>query len=141
VARVAVAVCLLMALPCAAQMYKCVDENGVTHYTDKPRPGCKGGKVDIQPIPSLSGQSAPRPSDFATQDAEFRRRQIEGAQSQERDKAVLDQRCTRLRQEHDFLSFGGRISQTDTQGRRVFVDDAARAARLAQVKEQLRLCP
>jgi len=46
---------LAAAFPAAAQMYKCVDERGVTHYTDKPRPDCKGGKVDIRPIPSLSG--------------------------------------------------------------------------------------
>jgi len=132
---------LLVPLVGQAQMYKCVDERGVTHYTDKPRPDCKGGKVDIRPIPSLSGQTVPPSGDVATQDAEFKRRQIEGAQSQEREKAALDQRCARLRQEYDFLSYGGRISQTDAQGRRVYVDDATRVSRLAQVKDQLRVCP
>jgi Domain of unknown function (DUF4124) len=132
---------LLVPLVGQAQMYKCVDERGVTHYTDKPRPDCKGGKVDIRPIPSLSGQAAPPSGDVATQDAEFKRRQIEGAQSQEREKAALDQRCARLRQEHDFLSYGGRISQADAQGRRVYIDDATRVSRLAQVKDQLRVCP
>ena len=132
---------LFLALPAHAQMYMCVDERGVTHYTDKPRPGCKGGKVDIQPIPSLSGQTVPPSGDVATQDAEFKRRQIEGAQSEEKEKAALEQRCVRLRQELDFLSHGGRISNMDAQGRRVYIDDTTRAARLAQVKEQLRLCP
>jgi len=130
-----------MALPCAAQMYKCVDERGVTHYTDKPRPGCKGGKVDIQPIPSLSGQTAPPSGDVAARDAEFKRRQIEGQESAAREKAMLEQRCARLRQENEFLSYGGRISRSDAQGRRVYIDDATRASRLAQVKEQLRACP
>jgi hypothetical protein len=132
---------LFLALPAHAQMYKCVDERGVTHYTDKPRPDCKGGKVDIRPIPSISGQTAAPPSNFAAQDAEFKRRQIEGAQSEEKEKAALEQRCVRLRQELDFLSHGGRISNMDAQGRRVYIDDTTRAARLAQVKEQLRLCP
>ena len=132
---------LFLALPAHAQMYKCVDERGVTHYTDKPRPDCKGGKVDIRPIPSISGETAAPPSNFAAQDAEFKRRQIEGAQSEEKEKAALEQRCVRLRQELDFLSHGGRISNMDAQGRRVYIDDTTRAARLAQVKEQLRLCP
>lgn len=132
---------LVAAFPAAAQMYKCVDERGVTHYTDKPRPDCKGGKVDIRSIPSISGETAAPASNFAAQDAEFKRRRIEGAQSEEREKAALDQRCARLRQELDFLSHGGRISNMDAQGRRVYVDDATRASRLAQVKEQLRLCP
>ncbi|HEV3007402.1 MAG TPA: DUF4124 domain-containing protein [Burkholderiales bacterium] len=129
------------AFPAGAQMYKCVDERGVTHYTDKPRPDCKGGKVDIQPIPSLSGSTAPPAGDVARQDAEFKRRQIEGQESEAREKAALVQRCARLRQEHDFLSYGGRISQTDAQGKRVYVDDTTRASRLAQVKDQLRVCP
>ena len=32
----------LAAFPAAAQMYKCVDSRGVTHYTDKPlTSGCR----------------------------------------------------------------------------------------------------
>lgn len=122
-------------------MYKCVDERGVTHYSDQPRPGCKGGKVDIQPIPSLSGQAAPPPSDVARQDADFKRRQIELQESAAKEKAALDQRCARLRQDLEWLSSGVRISQRNAQGERVFVDDATRDTRLAQVKEQLRACP
>ena len=122
-------------------MYKCVDERGVTHYTDKPRPDCKGSPVDIRPIPSTSGKPAARSGDFAGQDADFKRRQIERAQAQAKDKTALDQRCSRLRREESWLSYSGRITQTDAQGQRVFVDDAARDARLAQVREQLRLCP
>jgi hypothetical protein len=35
--RCALALLLSVALPAAAQMYKCVDERGVTHYSDKLR--------------------------------------------------------------------------------------------------------
>ena len=45
--RLALALLLAVALPAHAQMYKCVDARGVTHYTDKPLPGCKGGAVNI----------------------------------------------------------------------------------------------
>ena len=122
-------------------MYKCVDERGVTHYTDKPRPGCKGGKVDIRPIPPISGKAAPHSADLAEQDADFKRRQIEREQAESKDKTALDERCSRLRREQSWLSHSGRVSQTNAQGERVFMDDATRDARLAQLKEQLRLCP
>ena len=36
------AILLLASAPAAAQMFKCVDARGRTHYTDKPLPGCKG---------------------------------------------------------------------------------------------------
>ena len=35
-------VLLAVATPAAAQLFKCVDAKGRTHYTDKPLPGCKG---------------------------------------------------------------------------------------------------
>lgn len=135
------AVCLLTVFPCYGEMYKCVDERGVTHYTDKPRPGCKGGPVDIRPSPPLSGKAAPRSSDVAGQDADFKRRQIEREQAEARDKAALAQQCSRLRQEQSWLTSGGRISRTDAKGNRVFIDDAARDARIVELREQLRTCP
>jgi hypothetical protein len=132
---------LLVAFPAWAQMYKCVDERGVTHYTDKPRPDCKGGKVDIRPIPSISGKGSPASRDLASQDADFKRRQIERGESEAKDKAALDQRCARLRREESWLTHGGRITYTDAQGKREFIDDATRDTRLGQLREQLRVCP
>lgn len=132
---------LLVAFPAYAQMYKCVDERGVTHYSDKPRPGCKGGKVDIQPIPPVSGKTAPRADDLARQDADFKRRQLEREQAEATDKAALQERCARLRYEHSVLSAGTRVFSFNSQGERVYVEDANRDARLQKLKEELRTCP
>jgi hypothetical protein len=139
--RVAVALLLFATYPSHAQMYKCVDERGVTHYSDKPRPGCKGAKVHIQPIPPVSGQVTPRASDLAGQDADFKRRQIERENAAAKDKAALEQRCARLRQEHAVLASGVRLGKVSAQGERVFMDDATRDARLVKLKEELRGCP
>jgi len=132
---------LFLAFPAYAQMYKCVDERGVTHYSDKPQPGCKGGKVDIQPIPPVSGKVAPRPADVPRQDADFKRRQNERERAEAADKAALEQRCARLRHEHAWLSSGTRIGKITHQGERIYMDDASRDTRLLQVKEELRGCP
>jgi hypothetical protein len=132
---------LLVTLPATAQMYKCVDARGVVQYSDKPSPGCKGGPVDIQPIPSISGQGTTPPPTASQQDTDFRRRQIERERLESSEKAALAQRCARVRQELDWLSASTRVSRINDAGERVYMDDATRESRLAQLKQQIRDCP
>jgi hypothetical protein len=124
-----------------AQMYKCVDERGVTHYTDRPRPDCKGGKVNIQPIAPVSGKTSPPLGTVAGQDADFKRRQIEREQAETEQKTAIAQRCARLRQEQNILASGVAIFSLNERGERVYMEDASRDARLAQLKEETRGCP
>ena len=137
----AVALLLFATYPSHAQMYKCVDERGATHYSDQPRPGCTGGKVDIQPIPPVSGKVAPQVTHVPQQDADFKRRQLERERADAADRANLEQRCARLRQEHGALASGTRFYKFNAQGERVYLEDAARDARLVKLKEALRACP
>jgi hypothetical protein len=141
--RLALALLLAAATPAWAQVFKCVDERGITHYADKPRPGCKGGPVDIRPIPSITGsQLKPRPApDLARQEADFRRRQIEREHSAAKARATHDERCAKLREEHATLASGIRLYEIDVRlGERVFIEDANRDTRLAQLKGELRTC-
>ena len=136
--------CLALLVPAAqAQMYKCVDANGRVQYSDKPQPGCKGGQVDIQPIPPLSGQvaSPPAPSSTAQQDADFKRRQMERERQDSFEKSAQAERCQRVRQEIAWLSAGTRVSRITDSGERIYMDDAARDARLSQLRQQVRGCP
>jgi hypothetical protein len=134
--------CGLLAPAAQAQVYKCVDERGVVHYSDKPHAGCKGGPVGIQPIPSLSGQASKPPSPSISQDdADFRRRQIERERQESYDKAAQMERCTKVRQELAWLSSSGRVASINDAGERVYMDDATRQSRLAQLKQQMRACP
>jgi hypothetical protein len=132
---------LLASASAQAQMYKCVDERGVTHYSDKPRPGCRGGAVDIRPIPSLSGEATGRSEDFAREDADFKRRQNERERAAARERAELETRCRSLRQEQARLSSGRPLVQANAKGERVYVPDEVREQRLAQLREAMRACP
>lgn len=137
---------VLLAAACAsvpawAQMYKCVDRQGVTHYTDSPPPGCKGKEVDIRPLPSISGEIRPRDEDFAQQDADFKRRQNERASAEAKERAALEARCRSLRQERAVLASGRRLARTNEQGERVYLPDQARQEQLARVQQALRACP
>jgi len=139
----ALAVLLLVAaLPAQAQMYKCVDEHGKPSYSDQPAAGCK--TVDIRPSPPLSGSVQGSPENFAVQDAELKRRQLEreaAAAKEASEHAVLERRCAALRREQMVLASGVRISSLDAQGDRVYMDDASRDRRLAVLAQELRSCP
>lgn len=125
-----------------AQMYKCVDKHGVTHYADTPRPGCKGSEVDIRPLPPVSGGEAkPQPPDFAQQEAEFKRRQNQRASLEAQERAALEARCESLRHEQAVLSDGRPLVRFNEQGERAYVPDEVRRQRLARVREAMRACP
>ena len=109
----ALTVLLLACAPAYAQMYKCVDARGVTHYSDKPLPpSCKGGAVKIRATPPSSGTSTPSvPAAAGT-------------------AADLNRRCARTAQEY-----------TRTQSaRRDGKPDENRDQRLEELREQTRGC-
>jgi hypothetical protein len=139
--------CALASLATAAhaQMYKCVDERGVTHYSDQPGSGCKGKEVDIGPIPPVGGKVQGGSQDPAREDAEFNRRRIERERAELNEKAAREaqqRRCAQLRSQVGRLSAGRRvITNYNEKGERVFMDDEAREKQLAQLNEQLRACP
>ena len=131
---------LFTGLSVHAQMYKCVDERGATHYTDKPRPGCKGGEVDIRPQPPISGKAAPGKEDLGAAERDFQRRQIQRDRQEESEaRSQRDQarRCLNLRSEVQRYGAQRRIASTDAKGERVFMDDAAREAKIAQLNAEI----
>jgi hypothetical protein len=139
--KAALALLLMAALPAWAQMYKCTDEQGVTHYADTPLPGCRGREVDIRPLPPLSGELQPRKEDPARQDAEFKRRQNARAEAEERERTALAARCRSLRREQAVLSGGRPLMRFNDQGERAYVPDEERERRLARLREAARACP
>ena len=140
--KLAAAALLFLTLPAQAQMYKCVDADGRASYGDQPGPGCK--EVEIRGSPPISGQAAVAPTpNYAVQDAELRRRQLareQAADKEQKAREALAQRCARLRQEQAVLASGRRIISFNAQGERVFMDDAVRERRLAQLTQELGGC-
>ena len=130
----------LAALPAHAQMYKCVDERGVTHYTDKPVPGCKGGPAEIRSQPPASGKDAARGQDVSRQEQEFRARQVDRAQQERNEAVALEQRkrrCSNLQVEYQFYGSDRRIARVNEKGERTYVEDADRQRRAAQLKSEI----
>jgi len=140
--KLVAAALLAFALPAQAQMYKCVDEHGRTRYSDQPALGCK--EVDIRPSPPLSGEVKAREENFALQDAELKRRQLEreaAATKEREEREARESRCASLRREQAILASGVRLSSLNAQGERVYMDDANRERRLGVLAQDLRSCP
>lgn len=126
------------ALPVQAQMYKCVDAKGGTRYGDRPGPGCQ--PVDIRPSPPISGEVKAREENFAVEDAELKRRLLERDEAQAKARAADEERCASLRRENTVLSSGVPIRRFNDKGEAVFMDDAVRDNRRAELAQALRGC-
>ena len=138
--RAFAAVCLIGAAPAQAQMYKCVDARGATQYSDKPCPGGGGKAVDIRGQPPISGTLAPQGADANAGEGDFQRRRIQRAREEEAAAALAEQqkqRCAALHTQLDFLTRFNVISRTNEKGERVYLDDAAREARVGQLKAEI----
>ncbi len=133
---------LAAALPLQAQVFKCVDERGVTHYTDKPPPGCKSAReVDIKPIPPVGGSVKPRADDLKREEHDFQRRRADQDRAEAKDKAELERRCRQVRSDISRLSTQRRVVEANKQGERVYVEDAERERQLERLRGELRGCP
>jgi Domain of unknown function (DUF4124) len=122
------------------QIYKCVDEHGVTQYADKPCPGRRGGPVDIHAAPPMSGGAAPHGEDMHAAEREFQRRQVQRSEQEEAEskRAAADaKRCERLRAQVELYQQAGRISTVDAKGERHYMDDSTRAARISQLNAEI----
>jgi len=137
--RMAAILLVAIAAPAQAQMYKCTNERGVVQYTDKPSAGCK--EVDIRPSPPISGALQSPSEDFARQEAEFRKRQIDREASElEERKSQLD-RCARMRRELALLNTSRRVVRIDERGEREFMDDSVRDQKVADLQREIARCP
>lgn len=138
--RALAAALLLVPVLVHAQMVKCVDERGIVHYTDKPRPGCRGGEVNIQGQPPISGKLQPRTLDPAREEREFQRRRIEGerqAKNEEREREARRRRCDTMHAELQRLETQRRVVTVNAQGERTFLDDGVRQQRIEQLRTEI----
>jgi len=134
---------MLAAGAAQAQVYKCLDANGVTVYRQDPCPPSmkretmqKGG-IPAAPATSSSEAASGAKSDAkggpktpAEQEQAFRKRQQDAAKAaKDADQKTAqaqakEANCTAARQRLTQFQIGGRIAQIDDKGERYYMDDA-----------------
>lgn len=128
--RIIVLACALALVPIAsAQMYKYVDKNGKTVYTDQPPPEADPKAMRIPS--SATGGSAPAPGKSAVaQDKDNQKgkeKAAEGAKKEEEKAAYAKaeaERCESAKAAYQQYAMGGRIAKLNDKGEKEFLGDA-----------------
>lgn len=140
------AMMLALAAPVLAQtLYKWVDKDGKTHYSDTPPVGQESKAVgSASSGPAAAASAAPAPAKTAVaRDKELekgRQDAREGAKKSADDAklaAARDEQCARLRQSYQQFVDGGRIHKYNDKGERVLLDDAEIASERDKVRADM----
>jgi hypothetical protein len=133
----------IVAVPAAAQVYKWVDDKGVTHYGERPPQG-----KDARALESRPAASPPPPAtspgsgaqDWQAKEQDLRRRRVAAEQAEDRqkqqDKATATW-CSQARDQLKQLQAAGSVYHLNDKGERVFQSDAERNATLARYEQQI----
>jgi uncharacterized protein DUF4124 len=137
---------LLCAAPSFAQMYKWVDDKGVTHYSESPPPGRKAQQIQATPSPTPSPSATPKPAEPAStwsdKERAFRQRTIEREYAEETKRkkdaeriALRREACLEARYTINTLNSGGPVYKLNEKGEREYLADSVRAEKLQRAKE------
>ncbi len=136
---------LMMLAPVAAhgQLLKCVGTDGKVEYASQCPTGTKEIQTGIRNAPSASPPAATQKS-LAEREADFKKRQMEGAEARQKDekKAAETQErqaaCEQARTYLKSLQVGNRISRVDPKtGERVYLEDPDRPAEIARAQRSV----
>ena len=133
---------LIMLAPVAAhaQLLKCVGTDGKVEYASQCPPDTREIQTGIRNVPSAAPPAAAQKS-LAEREADFRKRQTEGAEALQKDEknaaATAEQRyaCDNARSYLKARQEGQRITRTDPKtGERVYLDDSEYASETARAQ-------
>ena len=125
---------MFVAAASASTVYKWVDENGATHYSDTVPAGRAGGEVHIPPPPpqEVTDEAIRR---FREQQTESKQREAEQrAEAMSREAAmryysgIRKSRCTMARTNLHKLNKQRPVYHLNEKGEEVYLDDKERAA-------------
>ncbi|MGZ5035383.1 MAG: DUF4124 domain-containing protein [Usitatibacter sp.] len=110
----------------SAQMYKYVDKNGKTVYTDQPPPD-----ADTHRLNTGSGASQPSAAEKSAveRDKELQKGRDKAKESAKKSEDAAkqaqakEQACANARNTYQIYADGGRIQKLDEKGERVFLGD------------------
>ena len=118
----------------AAEVYKWVDEKGVTQYSESPPPDGKATKVQTAPAPVPAKDAS---ANWKDKELDSRRSRIEREQSEdharrkaEHDTARRTNRCIAARRELKLLQEQRPIYEVNPKGERVYLADKDRPAEI-----------
>jgi hypothetical protein len=129
--------CLLAPLA-SADLFKYIDKDGKTVYSDQPPAG-----IDSQRISAPGASAAAAPKSFLERDKEQDRlrnkakEDAKKAEQKDEDAKVAVARCEQATQRHRTYVDGGRLFKYDAKGERVMLDDDEIAAERDKTRREM----
>ena len=116
----------LVVVPAAsAQLYKHVDKDGRTVYSDQPPANADAKRINIQNAPAASGNKSYVERDKALdKDRKTAREKQEKSEKATKSAQEAEQRCAQARTAYQTYADGGRIYKYNEKGERTYLDDA-----------------
>ncbi|MDP2809404.1 MAG: DUF4124 domain-containing protein [Rhodocyclaceae bacterium] len=135
----ALAACLaIFAGPAAAgEVYRWVDEQGKTHFSDTPPIQRKAEKIEIRPVMPSSPAAATQGRGWQQQieESNLRRNQQEKQEkAAEHGKQQAEQKCLAARRSLDTLNRGRPLYRVDKNGERVYIEDDQRQIEISAAR-------
>jgi hypothetical protein len=131
-----------------AQTYKWTDAQGKIHYSDQPPPGDVKDPITVK-TPRQTSAATPAGKDAAPakaktyidEEADFKKRQVEAAEREAAEKkkaadaAEKKQTCMQARSQLKGMQAGGRVTQTNAQGEREYMNDVQVGQEIERLKK------
>lgn len=138
----------LLATPVmAAQYYKWIDDQGVTHYTETPPPETAKGATEVKvQTRTPSGAEAAvenlqKQREAATKsltDAE-KKKTPEKTSPSKADKAANAERCKKLQANLVIMETNGRVSELDEKGEKRYLTEEEKTKRMDDARKQIKV--
>lgn len=144
----AIAVALAFAPLAFAQLYKYVDKDGKTVYTDQPPPNVQSKALAAPPSPPPAAAAGSKNGTAGNKTAvqQDKEHQKDREQAREQDKKqqeaaqraqLAEQRCTQARTAVQQLGEGGRIVKYNEKGERVYLSDEEIASSREKARHEM----
>ena len=137
---VILALAVALAPPAMAQLYKYVDKNGKTVYSDTPPPDADTKSVRV-PTGGVTNVPAPKSAVEQNKDNEKARKadaeKSKKASEEAARAAQNEQRCAQLKSNLQLYTDGGRIQKTNEKGERDFMSDAEIESARARTQREM----
>jgi hypothetical protein len=130
--RIVFLACLLIPIAAAAQMYKWIDEKGVTHYSETPPPDGKAAKVDIRPATGASSTSAG--GDWKQKELDSKQQRIQKDQNEQQEQKQSSARynnCAEAQRQLAIAQQPRPLYQVNDKGEKISLDDKDRDREIA----------
>jgi len=135
---IVLAAALAVAPLASAGLYKYVDKDGKTVYSDQPPPDAAATQLHVAPQ-----ASGPAPKSYVEQDKDLNKARAE-ERDREKKKEIAEQnakleqeRCDQARQNYHTFTDGGRLFKYNEKGEREFLSDEQIEAQRAKSKQEM----